>query len=418
MKNEVLMSKQGALGTLGAMPPTATKRDALRLHSRWAGSAWQTESTLHQLSPYIGKTKSSMAAALIADYTKPGELVCDPFSGCGTFALEAWMAGCHVVANDLSPYAQLLTRAKLFPYESVDVALDDLSSMAKTVARRRTRHDLRKVPRWIREFFHPNTLKEVLAWTDVLLTKERSFLLACLMGILHHQRPGFLSFPSSHTVPYLRIKKFPRHRFPELYEYRSVLNRLEAKVERAFKREPDLNFELSRQCFSMSAEQMKLATSVDVIITSPPYMRQLDYGRDNRLRLWFLGCKDWYSLDDTVSPDEPSFLALMKRCFSQWYSVLKPAGYCVLVIGDQCSREGRKDLPDAVTQIATQDHRYSLVSSYADAIPNERRVRRGIIGSTSETVLVLRRARTVAKAERQEGGNAAVQHSKLQRSRL
>src|SRR5438067_13116027 len=78
-----------------------------RLNARWAGSAWQTESTFHQLSPYIGKTKSSMAAALLQEYAKPSEVVCDPFSGCGTFALEAWMAGCHVLANDLSPYAHL-----------------------------------------------------------------------------------------------------------------------------------------------------------------------------------------------------------------------------------------------------------------------------------------------------------------------
>jgi hypothetical protein len=392
MKNAVMISDQESFCVSADMPSIVSKAAGLRLHSKWAGSAWQTESTFHQLSPYIGKTKSSMAAALIQEYARPGEVVCDPFSGCGTFALEAWVAGCDVVANDLSPYAHLLTRAKLFPYGSVDDALTNLSTVAKSVAARRTRPDLRKVPLWIRQFFHPSTLKEILAWTEELMAGERWFLLACLMGILHHQRPGFLSFPSSHTVPYLRVKKFPRHQFPGLYEYRSVHDRLEAKVRRAFKREPTLNFALRRQCLSMPAEKLKPGKAVDVIITSPPYMRQLDYGRDNRLRLWFLGCKDWHSLDEAVSPDEDSFLDLMDRCFARWHTALKPNGYCVLVIGDQCSREERNDLPDAVTQIAVQDHAFSVVSSYADMIPNERRVRRGITGSTSETVLVLRRS--------------------------
>ena len=77
---------------------------------------------------------------------------------------------------------------------------------------------VRKVPMWVREFFHPETLRETLAWTLTLRERRRWFLLASLLGILHHQRPGFLSFPSSHTVPYLRKKAFPPAKFPELYE--------------------------------------------------------------------------------------------------------------------------------------------------------------------------------------------------------
>ena len=364
-----------------------------RLATEWTGSAWQTESTLHQLSPYIGKTKSSMAASLVGEFTKKGSLVYDPFSGCGTFAFEAWRAGRRVVANDLSPYATLLTRSKLFPYRSLDRALDDLWRVSERVEARRTTPDLRRVPRWVRRFFHPETLREVLIWTDVLRTERRWFLLACLMGILHHQRPGFLSFPSSHTVPYLRVKKFPRSQYPQLYEYRSVKDRLEGKVRRAFKRVPALDFNLSRRCYRTSAERLKLRGPVTAILTSPPYMRQLDYGRDNRLRLWFLGCDDWESLDDAVSPGEQEFLELMDRCFRRWSTLLRPAGYCVLLMGDTCSREGRSNLPSLVADIATERAGYALESQHTDIIPNERRVRRGLVGSSSETILVLRSRR-------------------------
>jgi hypothetical protein len=360
-----------------------------QLASTWNGSAWQSESTLHQLAPYIGKTKSSMAATLVEAYTRKGSVVYDPFSGCGTFALEAWRAGREVIANDVSPYAWLLTHSKLFPYPSLDHALVDLADMAAKVKRRRRRPDLRAVPKWVREFYHPDTLREALVWTDVLKANQRWFLLACLMGILHHQRPGFLSYPSSHSVPYLRIKKFPRSKHPKLYAYRSVLDRLEAKVRRAFRRMPKLDFTLSRRCFGTRAERQRLSTPVGSILTSPPYMRQLDYGRDNRLRLWFLGCKDWKSLDGIVSPREKEFLALMGRCLRRWKKVLAVNGYCVLVVGDTCSRERRENLPNLVAQIA-KDAGYALVSRHADAIPNERRVRRGIAGSSSETILVLR----------------------------
>lgn len=360
----------------------------------WSGSAWQSESTLHQLSPYIGKTKSSMAASLVTRFTKQGETVYDPFSGCGTLALEAWLSGRHVVANDLSPYANLLTRAKLHPYRSLDRALADLADVKRSVARRRTHPDVQQVPVWVREFFHPDTLREVLLWVKALKEGERWFLLACLMGILHHQRPGFLSYPSSHTVPYLRLKKFPPSQFPELYKYRPVFERLEKKVTRAFKRVATLDFSASRRCYARPAESLRLRSQVDAIISSPPYMRQLDYGRDNRLRLWFLGCDDWQSLDGFVSPGEDDFLDLMQRCFAQWRHILRPLGYCVLVVGDTCRRgTDNNDLPEDVADIAAEHGDYRLIARYSDDIPNERRVRRGLTGSSSETVLVFRRAR-------------------------
>jgi hypothetical protein len=365
--------------------------------SDWAGSAWQSESTFHQLSPYIGKTKSSMAASLVARFSKKDDVVYDPFSGCGTFAFEAWLAGRHVIANDLSPYAKVLTTAKLFPYRSLREALRDLEKYEAQARTQRSACDLRSVPRWVRSFFHPETLREILSWTTVLTKERRWFLLACLLGILHHQRPGFLSFPSSHTVPYLRSKKFPRSRFPDLYEYRSLTDRFEAKVKRAFRRVPKLNFQLSRQCFAKSAVDLLPLKPVDTILTSPPYMRQLDYGRDNRLRLWFLGVEDWRSLDNVVSPREDDFLMLMSKCFKHWRTVLKPGGYCVLVIGDTCSRDGRLDLPHDVSRIATEEvGGYSLIVQHTDVIPNDRRVRREYIGSTSETILVLRNARSRA----------------------
>jgi hypothetical protein len=361
----------------------------------WTGSAVQSESTFHQLSPYIGKIKSSMAASLVSQFTSEGDLIYDPFSGSGTIALEAWAAKRPVIANDLSPYAYLLTRAKLFPSRSLEKALGQIERASVEVVKVRRDIDLRGVPRWVRGFFHPETLRETLAWVTVLRQRRSWFLLASLLGILHHQRPGFLSFPSSHTVPYLRVKKFPRSRFPELYAYRSVRDRLEAKVTRAFRRMPELDYSIIRSCFGRDASALNPLESVDAIITSPPYMRLLDYARDNRLRLWFLGAHDWHSLDGIVSPRQDDFLKLMARCFVRWKTVLKPNRCCVLVIGDAFGEVVKGNLPDVVSRIATEEvGGYERVCDYTETIPNERRVRRGIMGSASETIIVLRNVGT------------------------
>ena len=350
------------------------------------------EVTLHQISPYIGKMKSSMASALIKQFSRAGDNIYDPFCGSGTIALESWKMARNIVASDLSPYAVTLTRAKLFPI--IDLAeafcrIEEASGHVKTVVKE---VDLRKVPKWIRRFFHPETLRETIAWCEVLKKHKEDFLLSCLLGILHHQRPGFLSYPSSHTVPYLREKKFPRELYPDLYNYRSVKDRLERKVGRALKRVPPVNEKINRVCHMFNAAEHKPDAKIQAIITSPPYMRQLDYGRDNRLRLWFLDNRDWKSLDTNISPKEADFLEMLRTCFELWQEVLSPSGKCILVIGDTYSQKYKMPLPDVIEKIAIDEVKgYSLAWKYTEEIPQNRRVRRNYRGSQHETILVLKR---------------------------
>jgi DNA modification methylase len=331
-----------------------------------------------------------MAASLIEQFTVKGDTIFDPFAGAGTVALEGWIADRNVIANDLSPYAMLITKAKLHPYSKLESALEDIIACTKIVEKEIEKADLRTVPPWVREFFHKETLREIISWISVLKNKNKDFLLACLLGILHHQRPGFLSFPSSHTVPYLRLKKFPKTQFPQLYNYRSLPERLEAKVRRAFKRAPTLNTKRQRTVTSLNSGKLTVSPAVDAIITSPPYMRQLHYGRDNRLRLWFLGMSQWKDLDQTISPSEVDFFRLMRDCFNVWKLSLKKGGVCVLILGDAMSKSLKKNLPEVVANIAINEvGGYSLLDLHRDTIPNIRRVRRNCRGSLSETIVVL-----------------------------
>ena len=359
---------------------------------KWSKCAVHTESTIHQISPYIGKMKSSMAHELIKMFTLENDVIYDPFCGSGTVAFEAWKLNRNIIANDLSVYAHVITHAKLFPCLSSEDALDEIDVIANQVKMLVPTIDLRKIPQWVRLFFNPKTLRETVAWSQVLLSRKSYFILSSLLGILHHQRPGFLSYPSSHTVPYLRENKFPRALYPELYQYRSVQERLEKKVTRVLKRVPELNSQIVRRCYKRNASNFKTDQKVNAIITSPPYMRQLDYGRDNRLRLWFLEENDWKSLDNTISPRENDFLKLFRACLRNWKSILIPNGLCVLVVGDTYSRQYNMQLPDVIIQIAIQETGgYSVVHKYSEPIPNDRRVRRGCSGSLRETVLVLRK---------------------------
>jgi hypothetical protein len=364
--------------------------------SMWHGSFNGRESTLQQLSPYVGKMKSGMARSLIRLYSHPGGVVLDPFSGSGVVPLEAALAGRVAWANDLSPYAYVLTRGKLETPGSETLALERTIKLLDEVEAYAPTVDLSLVPVWVSSFFHPDTLREVVAAFQILRQRQDYFLTACLLGILQHVRPGFLSYPASHLVPYLRESKYPRDKFPKMYAYRDIRSRLVAKVRRAYKRHM-LPVEWERRKFTVSQENaMHLAIqseSVDSIISSPPYFGALDYARDNRLRLWFLGCENWKDLDKSLTANSKVYLSQMSACLLEMDRVLRPGGYCILVLGD-VSRDGQTHrTAEILAELAVDltNQRFAVDMIYDDLIPDERRSRRDTKTTKFERILVMRK---------------------------
>ena len=370
---------------------TPSCADLSNLLPSWEQSCTNTESTLHQLSPYIGKLKSSIAADLIKSLCPPGGLVADVFAGSGTVLLEAVRLGRRTFGVDSSPYAALLSRAKLTAPTTLGEALDR-AKIRTAAAASRPSPDLRKVPTWVRDFFHPETLREAIKFSQECLEKNDDFLLACMLGILHHQRPGFLSYPSSHLTPYLRDKKFPRDQFPELYQYRPLQPRLLAKIERTYKRKEFVIAPTQYTFVEGDTSQIEFPAKIDCVITSPPYMNALDYGRDNRLRLWFINKSHADLIDSAQSQQRDGFQALMGRLAKEVGERLVEGGYCVMIVGDQTKRGSKYALSTSVQQIFFQHAPgLRLVQTLANGIPDIRRARREYRGVRTENFLIFRK---------------------------
>ena len=348
--------------------------------------------SLDALSPYIGKMRPELAEWLIRTYAKNGEKIYDPFAGSGTVLLKGWELGHEVIGNDLNDYAYVLAKGKLFPHENENKAIDKLNKYNKYVISNAKNYDVSSIPQWVKDFYHVDTLKETCCWVRILKYHKEWFLLSCLMGILHHQRPGFLSFPSSHGAPYLRKNKYPQEEYPEMYEYKNVYVRLKAKVTRTYKHFPNVNFDINRDIKKKDATGIRLGdANISTIITSPPYMKSLTYARDNRLRLWFLGVEDWKGLEKNISPEKGIFFDEMERCFKRWYKLQKTGDRCILVVGNiKVLYEGLKStMPDILTNLASRY--YYLSEAYIDSIPEKRKVVKGASSIKQEVVLVLER---------------------------
>jgi hypothetical protein len=345
---------------------------------------------LHILSPYVGKIRPQLANYIISEYSNLNSLIVDPFCGSGTVALEGWLANRNVLANDLNPYAVCITKGKLFPYKNLESAQSSMNKFSKVVDLHLRNTSLKEIPEWVKAFYHEQTLKEIILWISLLKEKNDCFLLSNLLGILHHQRPGFLSFPSSHGAPYLRDKKYPRSEFPEMYEYRNVHERLQAKVKRSFENFPDFDFSIKRKVINRCASSAmnKIAQST-TIITSPPYMKSLTYARDNRLRLWFLGTFDWQNVDRMVSPSKNVFKELMAKSIPKWFVHQKKGDYCIIIIGDLMI-DKTTTATNFITSIAEKSG-YILKDILSDPIPDIKRMVKKESQIKSEEIIVLKR---------------------------
>jgi len=131
--------------------------------------------------------------------------------------------------------------------------------------------------------------------------------------------------------------------------------------------------------------------AVDGIISSPPYFGALDYARDNRLRLWFLGCEDWKKLDASLTANRKVYLPQMSVCLREMCRVLKQDGYCILVLGDVSQNGKTWCTAEILSELASEVTQRQLVTDhiYEDCIPDERRSRRRTRTTTFERVLVM-----------------------------
>ena len=155
-----------------------------RAPTAWGPSCTYTESTLHQLSPYIGKLKSTIAHDLISTFSKKGDIVADVFCGSGTIPFESVKLGRRTFAADASRYAITLTKGKLYAPHDNEAANSQLNRSFATA--KLSAVGLLNVPQWVQDFYHPDTLREILRLIPVLIRRKQYFLLACLLGISHH----------------------------------------------------------------------------------------------------------------------------------------------------------------------------------------------------------------------------------------
>ncbi|GAB4311783.1 MAG: DNA methylase [Promethearchaeota archaeon] len=288
----------------------------------------------HKLAPFVGGFPPRMANFFVRAFTTPGEVVLDPFSGGGTAPLEACVTGRVGWGLDAFPYAYVLTRAKVEPV-SAQTAWRAFNALEKEAAAIE-RVDLDEED--VRAFYHPDTLSQLLRFRAALARRPDSptfnFLRAVFCAILHGPSKMFLSWPMketcSSTVGYIR-RYFREHQVrPKRKNVRACFA---TKMDRTFV--DGLPRTRGRAWLGDARELPVPDASVDFVLTSPPYMRVLDYTWNNWLRIWFLGLDRRSCREKLVlTSSEPRWREFMAACLAEVHRVLKEGRACVIVVGD------------------------------------------------------------------------------------
>ena len=112
-----LAARQLALELLLEQP---LELPAMALAPEWKDQQRLWGHAFHPMCSYLASFPAALTHAFIARYSRPGDVVLDPFSGRGTTPLQACAEGRIGVGNDLNPFAHLLTAAKVQPATRAD----------------------------------------------------------------------------------------------------------------------------------------------------------------------------------------------------------------------------------------------------------------------------------------------------------
>jgi site-specific DNA-methyltransferase (adenine-specific) len=320
-------------------PSTAPKRWKAILAKHWQSHGGKWAAPQHYNCTYMAMFPPELPHYFIKRFTKLGDTVLDPFSGRGTTAVEASAQGRIGIGNDLNPLAVALSRGKISNprLEPVLARLKELEAGYEA-----KKWKISKEPDKIKMIYHPNTLSQLcylkanLDWSKQCVD---AFLVSVLMGAMHGQSSGFLSvsMPNTFSMGWNYVKKYIKEKNLECPD-RDVFEVLEKRVKRYLKKGYLVGSGKVIEGDVRDLDAKVEHDSVQLLFTSPPYLKVIKYGLYNWIRLWFLTESGSHEevdakLDDTHALNE--YLEFMKDTLTATLPLLdRKRGLSCWAIGD------------------------------------------------------------------------------------
>lgn len=312
----------------------------------------------HGYHRYPAKFIPQLSHRLIEQYTKPGEMVVDIFCGCGTTLVEAKIMGRGTAGTDINPIAVLITKSKLHAFEP-KVINDHFNQLLSRLTQVKSvkMPDHERIDYW----FRPEEKNELAFLLNEIAQEEndavKCFFLCAFSNILK----GCSIWLQKSNKPTRDMKKVP---YPPIKSF--------VKQVKAMLRGNDTFYQLAQSTksdvFCADARKVPMQDeTVDLIVTSPPYVTSYEYADLHQLSaLWldqmsnlnefrkrFIGTaahikKDIVPVGDVathiinqlrpkyhrIADEVAMYFDDMYHVFNEAKRILKPKGKICIVIGN------------------------------------------------------------------------------------
>src|SRR5574340_1090112 len=252
---------------------------------------------LHRWVPWIAGFSSDFVKDALTRYLNGKGTVLDPFSGVGTTLIEAFLLGHNVIGFEINPYPALACRTKLYSYRiSIEALRSEILRFQSFYTEKVTSEykPKRLLPQGFKtrsEFYSPQVLHKVLIFHDFIDSIESSdlkdlFTLAFASTMVRYSNYSYEpSLGRRVSGGKEEIKDFPVGQ--------TILNKLwEMAQDIAWFQAHLQNNHAQTQIINDSFFQYEdylIPDSIDLIVTSPPYLNNYHYNRNTRPQIYWLG---------------------------------------------------------------------------------------------------------------------------------
>jgi DNA modification methylase len=362
----------------------------------------------HGIHKFPAKVFPELPRYLIRKYSENGYYVLDPMCGSGTTLLEAMLNDRIGIGIDIDPIARLISKVKTTPIdsESLEYASTVLNTKIQELVNSEKYHPIIPEFNYRDNWFRPFVLKEVGIIRDSIdsVIQQRNeigdFFRVVLSSIIRD-----VSNADPHCTRTVLRKKVIKKIEPSdtIARFTSTLKRQRIAMNEFTNITKTLD---TGQVLIPDGHAIKTgleAESMDLAVTSPPYINAVDYPRTHQLEMYWLGLlgdsplshvKRKYIGTETVYKEEyqnlrvsgyasldpileriytkdprRSFIVFkffkeMEQQFSEMMRVLKPGGrYCV-AIGTNLIRGVEVRSDEILSEIATSSVGFELEHTF------------------------------------------------------
>jgi DNA modification methylase len=357
----------------------------------WTAKQRQAHS-LHEIS-YRACFKAELPRFFIERLTKPNDVVYDPFMGRGTTLLEAALLCRKTIGNDINPLAKMLCEPRLNA-----PSLIAIKERLLAIPLRAETNEFQE----LLAFYHEKTLAEIISLREWFLNRIENgtfdyiddFIRMVALNRLTGHSAGFFSvytMPPNQAVSLVSQARINIKR-EQTPPYRSVKEIIIKKAKSLLKDKPP---RFNDQLITIGDARKNSAIkdiSVDLIVTSPPFLDVINYKQDNWLRGWFANI-DIETLKIEQLKKTDAWENFIRECFIDFARVLKPNGHIAFEVGEV--KGGKIQLENNVFK-AIQGLPFEMLGVMINAqdftkTANCWGVSNNLKGTNSNRILVLRR---------------------------